>query len=120
MSWKLDKQKPICPQLCEQFSVQIASGVFEPHDKLPSVRELAVLAGVNPNTVQKSYEILEEQGLIYTVRNNGRYVSEDISVARECVERLRREKTQEYFKQMQTLGMEQDAIISYVKEWEYE
>ena len=117
MSWKLDKNKPICPQLCEQMSVRIASGIYKPNDKLPSVRELAVAAGVNQNTVQRSYELLEQQGLIYTVRNSGSVVSEDTSVALESVAALRHEKTREYFAQMEILGMKVQDTIHYVKEW---
>ncbi len=117
MSWKLDKNKPICPQLCEQISVRIAAGIYKPNDKLPSVRDLAVAAGVNPNTVQRSYELLEQQGLIYTVRNSGRFVSEDSTVAQESVESLRAEKTREYFLQMKALGLDEQKTKDYVKEW---
>ncbi|MEE1314170.1 MAG: GntR family transcriptional regulator [Faecalimonas sp.] len=118
MSWRLDKNKPICPQLCEQLSVRIAAGIYEPNAKLPSVRELAVLAGVNPNTVQRAYEVLEQKGMIYTVRNSGTFVSEDNAVAKESVESLRAEKTKEYFLQMETLGFDAKNTKEYVKEWE--
>ena len=118
VSWKLDKNKPICPQLCEQLSVRIAAGIYEPNAKLPSVRELAVLAGVNPNTVQRAYEVLEQKGMIYTVRNSGTFVSEDNAVAKESVESLRAEKTKEYFLQMETLGFDAKNTKEYVKEWE--
>lgn len=117
MSWKLDKNKPICPQLCEQISVQIAAGTYKPNEKLPSVRDLAVAAGVNPNTVQRSYELLEQQGLIYTVRNSGRFVSEDSTVACESVENLRMEKTKEYFSQMKALGFDEQMTKEYIKGW---
>ncbi len=117
MSWKLDKNKPICPQLYERISVRIASGIYKPNDKLPSVRDLAVAAGVNPNTVQRSYELLEQQGLIYTVRNSGRFVSEDSSLAQESVKSLREEKTKEYFAQMKALGLDAQMTKEYIKEW---
>ncbi|MGN0453010.1 MAG: GntR family transcriptional regulator [Ruminococcus sp.] len=117
MDWKPDKNKPICPQLCEHMSVLIASGFYKPDDKLPSVRDLAVSVGVNPNTVQRSYEILEQQGIIYTMRNSGRFVSADISVSQQSVKTLQKEKTQEYFSQMFSLGMNTEETKQYVKEW---
>ena len=64
MEWNLDRKRPIAPQLCEQLSVQIAGGQFPPGCRLPSVRDIALSAGVNPNTVQKAYRMLEEEGLI--------------------------------------------------------
>ncbi len=117
MNWKPDKNKPICPQLCEYMSVQIASGAYKPHDKLPSVRDLALAVGVNPNTVQRAYEILEQQGIIYTMRGSGRFVAEDVSVSQDSIKSLRIEKTQEYFSQMESLGFSKEDTKNYVKEW---
>ena len=66
MNWTLDKSRPICPQICELISVAIANGEFAANEKLLSVREVALLAGVNPNTVQKSFEDLERRGVIHS------------------------------------------------------
>ncbi len=117
MRWRPDKDRPICPQLCEYVCVSIASGVFKAEQKLPSVRELALEIGVNPNTVQRSYEILEQQGVIYTERNVGRFVSEDTSVAQKRVEELAILKTKEYLQGMSLLGFDEEAVKKYVKEW---
>lgn len=117
MNWNLDKNKPICPQICEQFCVCIASGELNAGDRLPSVRDLAVEVGVNPNTVQRSFETLENEGIIYTVRNSGRFVGEDTEKAKQTVERIRMEKTKEYFDAMTVLGMNEKTIKSYVEEW---
>lgn len=117
MSWKLDKTRPICPQMCEQICVKIASGEFEPNQRLMSVREVAVAAGVNPNTVQKSFEQLEAKGIIYSVRGSGWYVSAQTETAKEEVCELFRSKTADYFGQMKALGMENEQIKKYVKEW---
>lgn len=114
MDWKLDKNKAICPQICEKISVLIASGVYKANEKLPSVRELALDAGVNPNTVQRSYETLEQQGIIYTQRNSGRFVSEDVSVAQSCVEKLRMDKTKEYISDMKNLGLNPKDTMNYI------
>ena len=120
MSWTLDKERPICPQLCEQLCVAIAVGRYKPEDRLPSVRELALEAGVNPNTVQRSYELLEQQGILYTVRGSGRFVSQEILVAKQTVEDLKKQKTEEYFSGMKALGLDTESVKNYIKEWDYE
>lgn len=117
MSWKLDKTRPICPQMCEQICVKIAAGDFKPGERLMSVREVAVAAGVNPNTVQKSFEQLDAKGIIYSVRGSGWYVSDKTSTAAAEVSELIRSKTADYFGQMNALGMSNGQIKNYVEEW---
>ena len=118
MNWTLDKKRPLCPQICEQLCMAIACGEFAPGEKLISVRELAVEAGVNPNTVQHSFEQLEQQGIVYSVRGLGWFVAEDISLAKQSLQALIREKTQAYFASMEALGLRPEEIKTYVKEWE--
>lgn len=117
MKWYLDKSRPICPQICEQLCVRIASGEFAPNERLLSVREVAVMAGVNPNTVQKSFEQLESQGLIYSVRGSGWYVGEDISLAKAQADELIRSKTNDYISDMEQLGFSYEQMLHYIKEW---
>ncbi len=117
MEWTLDKVRPLCPQICEQLCVHIALGEFAPGERLLSVREAALSAGVNPNTVQRSFETLEQQGILYSVRGSGWYVSEDISLAKEALRQLYEEKTAAYFKTMEGLGMSPADIKTYVEEW---
>lgn len=118
MKWELDKSRAICPQICEQLCVGIASGELTPGSKLLSVREVALSAGVNPNTVQKSFEQLEQKGIIYSIRGSGWYVGEDISAAKEMVKELIVEKTAQYFASMNSLGLDANEIKQYVKEWQ--
>ena len=117
MDWVIDKNRPICPQLCEQLCVQIAKGRFAPNEKLLSVREIAVEAGVNPNTVQRSLEELERKGILYSVRGSGWFVGADIAQARQVLEDILAQKTADYFAAMQILGMEAATVKEYVKEW---
>lgn len=117
MDWYLDKDRPICPQICEQICVKIAAGEFAPGEKLLSVREVAVAACVNPNTVQKSFEELERQQLIYSVRGSGWFVRETTEAAKEMVERLKSEKTKQYMDAMQALGLSEKETKQYLEEW---
>lgn len=117
---QLDKNRPVCPQICELLCVDIVGGVYDADRRLPAVRELAAGWGVNPNTVQKALETLEEQGLLYSVRGSGWYVQEDITRAREVLQELRLAKTREFFAVMESLGLSAEEIYEFVKEWYYE
>ncbi len=77
MAWELDSDRPIYAQLVERIEMEIVSGYYLPGAKMPSVRELASIAAVNPNTMQKAFAELERSGLIITQRTNGRTVTED-------------------------------------------
>ena len=116
MVWKLDRNRPICPQICEQLSVMIASGEIKANERLMSVREVALEAGVNPNTVQKAFEQLETKGLIYSVRGSGWFVDTEGS-AKDTVEKIIFDKTSEYFEEMKRIGLTTEQIKNYIKEW---
>lgn len=117
MKWNLDKGRPLCPQIGEQLCLQIALGHFKPHERLFSVREAAISAGVNPNTVQHAFEQMEQQGILYSVRGSGWFVAEDVSLAKQTLQQRLAEKTAAYFDAMHALGMDAEATKSYVKEW---
>ena len=116
MQWTLDKARPICPQICEQICVAVASGAFAAGEKLLSVREVALLLGVNPNTVQKSFEELERCGVIHSVRCSGWYVNENTDAAGCQVRALRQKKTEEYLAAMAQLGCSREEIIEHINE----
>lgn len=116
MQWIINKSYPICPQIFEQICLAIANQEIKPHEKIFSVRELALKLGVNPNTVQKSFELLEEQGIIYSIRGSGWYVSEDINTAKNVVDELKLKKTEAYFLEMKQLGYSIESTIKYLNE----
>ncbi len=117
MEFIIDKSLPICPQICDQISALIASGEFPPDSRLLSVRDIAVKAGVNPNTVQKSLEHLEQNGLIYSIRGSGWFVGNNAYRAKEQVETLAISKTKAYFEAMAQIGYDSEAVKNYIKEW---
>ena len=120
MNWQLDKKRPICPQICEKLCVLIASGELKAGDRLMSVRDVALNAGVTPNTVQKSFELLEQQGVIFSKRGSGWYVSDEVSIAREILDRLVRSKTEAYLSDMRSLGFNDNQILDIIKEFDHE
>lgn len=117
MEWSLDRKRPIAPQLCEQLCVQISAGVFPPGCRLPSVRDIALSAGVNPNTVQKALEMLGNEGVLYSERGSGWYVGDGVSAAAEIKNDVIHAKTVEFFEALRALGMDDAAIKKYVEEW---
>ena len=78
MAWKFSDDIPIYLQIIEAIKTDIVSGKYKSGDRLPAVRDLAFDAGVNPNTVQRAYAELERQGVTYTVRGKGVFVSESL------------------------------------------
>lgn len=112
MPWNLDNNRPIYLQLVERIQMDIVSGVYHAVDKLPSVRELAADAAVNPNTMQKAFTELERSGLVYTQRTNGRYITEDQERISRVREELARECTQSYLSNIRRLGYEREQALA--------
>jgi len=112
MSWELKPDRPIYAQLIEQLELRICSGIYPLGSKLPSVRDLAQEASVNPNTMQRALAKLEENNLIYTHRTSGKFVTEDIVMVHQTKRRLAQEQIQEFLKKMTELGFDYDEILT--------
>ena len=116
MAWILDDTRPIYLQIEDLIKTNIIAGVYQPGQKLPSVRDLAAEASVNPNTMQKALTELERSGLVYTQRTSGRFITEDISKMTELKEQLAREQIQLFLKNMEQLGLSRDDIRRLLEE----
>ncbi|MCQ5129362.1 GntR family transcriptional regulator [Butyricicoccus faecihominis] len=112
MQWQLRGDRPIYQQLMEQLTEQIVSGVLGAGDKVPPVRELAAEAGVNPNTMQRALADLEREGLLYTNRTSGRYVTEDKKMIDSVRERIAADRIAEFLSGMNQLGFTKEQIIA--------
>ena len=112
MAWNLDSDRPIYAQLLERIQLQIVSGTYGPGDKLPSVRELAAEASVNPNTMQKAFAELERSGLIVTKRTSGRFVTEDKDMITQIRTQLAKEEALSLIEKMKELGFEKNDILA--------
>ena len=115
MAWNLDSDRPIYAQIVEIIQMQIVSGYYQPGDKLPSVRELAAQASVNPNTMQKAFAELERSGLILTQRAAGRTVTEDKEMIASIKLNLAKEQVENFVTQMKKLGFTREEIIGLVE-----
>lgn len=114
MAWNLDSDRPIYAQIVDRLKTQIVSGHYRPGEKLPSVRELAAEASVNPNTMQKAFAELERTGLIITMRTSGRIVTEDQNMINEIRTQLAEEQIRQFLSQMEKLGYEKAEIIRLI------
>jgi len=106
--------RPIYMQIVEKIRVEIISGKFKPGEKLPSVRELALIAKVNPNTMQRALVDLEEMGLIFTERTNGKFVTTDKKVIEKMKKGLANEIVKKYLQDMQNIGISHNDSINYL------
>lgn len=116
MAWTLQSDHPIYAQLVERLKTEIVSGIYPPGGRLPSVRELAATASVNPNTMQKAFAELERTGLIITMRTSGRIVTEDTSMINETRRELAEEQISQFLTQMNNLGFDRAEIIQLLSE----
>lgn len=116
MPWNLDNDRPIYLQLMERIQHDIISGVYQPGDKLPSVRDLAVDAAVNPNTMQKALSELERCGLVYSQRTSGRFITDDTDMIHEMRKELAQEHIEQFFRQMRHLGFSDEETLELMRQ----
>ena len=111
MSWEFQDHLPIYAQLMDTLKRRIITGRYLPGEKLPSVRELAAEAGINPNTVQRAFSELEREGLIYTQRATGKYVTENANEIKSARQALAKTQVAEFLSNMQSLGYSVGDVI---------
>lgn len=116
MQWELNSDKPVYMQLMEHIQAGIISGAYKPGDKLPSVREMASQAMVNPNTMQRAMSELEREGLVYANRTAGRFITSDVELINQLKKQYITQIISEFIDKMDQLGLELDEIISYITE----
>lgn len=116
MKWEFKDDRPIYLQIAETVKTAVVSGEIPPGERLSSVRELAAEAGVNPNTMQKALLELERSGLVFSSRTSGRFVTADNVLIASEKQSLAREKTEEFVRQMDSIGIKKDEIIKILSE----
>ena len=115
MSWNLDSSRPIYAQIIEKVSLDIVSGKYQPGDKLPSVRDLAAQAGVNPNTMQKALSELERENLVQSARTSGRFITEDKAMIEKMREELASTQIKEFLNKMSQMGFDYEKTITLLE-----
>lgn len=116
MDITFDNNIPIYIQLLEYIKFYIISGTFRCGEKLPSVRDFALTFKVNPNTMQKALTELEDEGLIYTERTNGKFVTKDEKVIEKLKDEYALTLAKSYFEGMKRIGFSKADSIKYLRE----
>ena len=116
MNYIFDNDRPIYIQLVEKLRLEIISNKLKPGERIPSVRELALTARVNPNTMQKALAELENEGLIYTERTNGKFVTTNKELIEKIKKELAEEKVNNYLQDMKNIGINYKEAIDYLQE----
>lgn len=114
MEWIIDNNKPIYIQLVEQLKSKIISGEFKAGEKIDSVRSLAEDAEVNPNTMQKALSELERQGLLFSKRTSGRFVTDNEGMIKSMKEELAGQEIRNLKINLERLGFSEEEIINLV------
>ena len=120
MEWKFRSDLPIYSQLVEQIKLGIVSGSLLPGERLMSVRDMATEAGVNPNTMQRALQELERDGMVYSQRTAGRFVTENLQVIERAKKKLAEEQIRGFQEAMKKLGYQREEIFALLKEKEEE
>ena len=116
MSWNLNSDRPIFVQIMEHMEYDIVSGALSPGAKVPSVRELASAAAVNPKTMQRALSEMERRGLMHSERTSGRYITDDESVIASLRDSIANGRAETFITQMKRIGIGKDEVLKLVKE----
>lgn len=114
MDCNFENDRPIYIQLVEKLKLAIVAGEYPAGERLPSVRDLAIEIKANPNTVQRALVDLEQTGLVYTQRTNGKFVTEDKKLVQRIREGLAKEAFDKFQENMKQLGFQEEEIRQYL------
>lgn len=115
MSWNFTNDRPIYMQIMEKIQLKIICGYYKPGEKLPSVRDIASEAAVNPNTMQKALTELEKTGLVFSKRTSGRFITEDSDMIKDMKNNLAKEQINDFLKSMEKIGYTKEDTVKLVE-----
>ncbi len=115
MIWNFDNSFPIYLQIIQEIKRRIIRKELLPSEKLPSVRDLAKEAGVNPNTMQKALSELETEGLIETERTTGKFVTSDIKKISNLRDEYLKERLKPFLTELHSLGLQEEELVTLIQ-----
>lgn len=116
MPWQFNNTEAVFLQIADRLRHDIINGIYQPNQQFPPVRQLAAIAAVNPNTMQKALACLEQDGLLHTHGTAGRFVTSDTAVFAAVREKLLRDTVRRWLEQAESLNISTDELINYIKE----
>lgn len=105
MKWEIHSDRPVYLQLMDLIQNAIIAGIYAPRERLPSVRELAQEAGVNPNTMQKALSELERSGIVHSRRTSGRFITEDEQLIHDLKYERAVDNAKAFIRSMKDMGL---------------
>lgn len=115
MAWTFTSRSPVYLQIVSRIRADILSGVYSPDQQIPSVRQLAFEAGVNPNTMQKAFALLEAEQLFVTRGTVGRFITTDTDVLESARQILRRETITRLIEEAGAVGISPRELIEGIR-----
>jgi DNA-binding transcriptional regulator YhcF (GntR family) len=115
LAWELVNDRPIYLQLADDIKLRIVTGIYKTGEKIPTVRDLADEANVNPNTMQRALAALEDSGLLITHRTVGRVVTDDTAIIETTKGSIADGIVKGFLDKMRTLGYDKTAVLAYVQ-----
>ncbi|MBR5247273.1 MAG: GntR family transcriptional regulator [Clostridia bacterium] len=116
MAWKFSSDKPVYLQISDRIVKRVLSGEYAAREQIPTVRQIALEAAVNPNTVQHAFSDLENEGLIISKGTLGRFVTEDTEVVALCKRKMAEQLVRDFVKEMEELSITKEETISLIGE----
>ena len=116
MAWKFSGDKLIYIQIAERIILSVLSGQYVPGEQIPSVRQLALEAAVNPNTVQHAFAELENEGINISKGTIGRFVTEDAAIIENCRKRLAEQTVKDFVDNISRLSLPKQQLIKMIEE----
>lgn len=115
MNFEFDDNRPIYKQLVEQLKIAIITNTYKLGEKLPSVRDYAIILKVNPNTINRALLELEEDKLIITKRTSGKFVTEDKKIIEKIQKELAKETIEKFISDMEKLNISKKEVVELIK-----
>lgn len=116
MAWTFDEKSPIYAQIMQHIKMKIVSYDIKSGEQLPTVRDFAEEAGVNPNTMQRAFTELEREGMVFSRRTAGRYVTEDQELIAQKRHELAKDEVTNFVTKMQAIGFDKDSLLAELKD----
>lgn len=116
MAWSFTSEIPVYLQISKRITMAVLSGEYSAGAQIPSVRQLALDAAVNPNTVQHAFQELETEGIIISKGTLGRFVTEDETVITACRKKMAHQLIADFSRQAKGLSLTKEEIISILEE----
>lgn len=110
-----DKNIPIYLQIEQQMKLDIIKNKYKPGEKIPSVREYALMLKINPNTINRALLELEEEGLINTQRTSGKYITEDKKTIENLKQQYIKNTTNDFLNKMEEINVSKKEILELLK-----